>query len=87
MARAALFEPDAVVTGPRSRCRELVPLSRESCLVCDGPLRRETVAQPALLRHGGYGATRQETFVLCVDEECGWVRLANTIEVRPDRRR
>lgn len=84
--RAALFATERVTHGPLSRCRALVPLPRQVCLRCGGPLRRERISQPALFRHGGYGATREQTFVLCQDQECRWVRLAVTVEVSPRHR-
>lgn len=62
---------------------ELVPVARERCMLCGGATMRQTIAQPALFYHGGYGATRVTTFVLCLG--CPGVRLSSVDEVNPRR--
>lgn len=74
----------ARVTGPRSRCTDLVPLARALCLACGSETRTATIGEPALFRHGGYGATRLTTFLLCANEACRAVRFLRVEEVRPN---
>lgn len=81
--RARLLDVDRAEVAPRSKCRDLVPLPRHTCLGCGGATVEATIAQPALLRHGGYGATRVVTRLACVDPLCGMVRVARVDEVRP----
>lgn len=85
MTRAALFTVELEKRAPTSRCRDLVPLRRDACLACGGPTRDESVGQPALFRHGGYGATKMTTFAVCDNRDCLAVRFVRSIEVRPDR--
>jgi hypothetical protein len=81
--RERLFDAAPVGRGPRSSCKELVPLPRRACLRCGGATVETVVAQPALLRHGGYGATREVTRLACVDPACAAVRVARVDEVKP----
>jgi hypothetical protein len=39
--------------------------------------------QPAIIRHGGYGATMRHTIRRC--RRCGWHLEAERIEVRPQK--
>lgn len=48
----------------------LAVLDLTRCPECSGPLAQHTVAEPALLRHGGYGATRTTESLSCL-EGCG----------------
>lgn len=50
--------------------KELVPVDRTTCPACGSELHEERVAQPALIRHGGFGATSETTRVSC--SSCGW---------------
>jgi hypothetical protein len=59
---------------------DLLPVDRQVCPSCGGDLREETVAQPALLRHGGYGATEETTSVSC--RRCGWHLTVAVCETR-----
>lgn len=60
--------------------RELVPVPRDACPSCGCDTSTTTVAQPALFRHGGYGATLASTIRRC---PCGWGLEAQRQEVRP----
>jgi len=51
------------------------------CPECGGPLVSVTAHQPALFRHGGYGATRRTTWTAC--PHCRWSLEAAVDEVRP----
>lgn len=62
----------------------LVALDLAVCPVCSGPLREACADEPALLRHGGYGATRRSCRTIC--EACGWTLLASISERRPEPR-
>lgn len=55
----------------------------ERCPDCDGPVSYWRWSQPALLRHGGYGATRQVTARYCLRRGCGWSLVVDDSEVRP----
>ena len=78
-----LLDVERVGRGPLSRCTELVPLERDRCYRCGADVDRESVGQPALFRHGGYGATRMTTFLVCLDARCRTVRCAAVVEVSP----
>lgn len=85
--RSRLFDVPSVDRGPvLSKCRELVPLPKDTCRRCGGATRRESVGQPALFRHGGFGATRMTTVLACVSSACRAVRQTQVDEVRPERR-
>ena len=79
MNKDGLFEVDKAERWTGSRA--LVPLSRDVCPECAADMHTFTVAQPALVRHGGYGATSVTKSVSCPD--CGW-HLTNAVsEERP----
>lgn len=59
----------------------LICLDPSLCPECSTSLDSLVQDEPALLRHGGYGATRRTTFGRCGG--CGWVILASVEEVRP----
>ena len=61
--------------------RYVVALPRDRCPVDQLPLVVSSVAQPALFRHGGYGATWTTTYRSC---RCGWRLVAQGQETRPD---
>ena len=73
----ALFEMDRVV---RRTGRAVIALPRDRCPVDQLPLVVSSVAQPALFRHGGYGATWTTTYRSC---RCGWRLVAQGQETRP----
>lgn len=52
------------------------------CPNCGGSTSTSRVEEPALLRHGGYGATRQSVLSQC-DDDCGWQMTTQVNEVRP----
>jgi predicted RNA-binding Zn-ribbon protein involved in translation (DUF1610 family) len=58
---------------------EQVDLDR--CPTCGTALGDQTVTEPALLRHGGYGASRETTVTACPG--CGWHITRQINEVRP----
>lgn len=59
----------------------LVQLDASSCPECDGTLVEHIADEPALLRHGGYGATRRTRRRSCV--QCGWSLTVERGEVHP----
>ena len=59
----------------------IVRLDLDDCPTCDAPLTDVTFDQPALLRHGGYGATQRTLLISC--SACGWLLVAERGEVRP----
>jgi hypothetical protein len=84
--KARLLDVAPVAVGPRSTCRDLVALPRDACPVCGGPTVEQSAAQPALLRHGGYGETHVITARSCADQGCRFSRIVGTSSTRPDRR-
>lgn len=57
-----------------------VPVDR--CPTCDGELRQpEGFEQPALIRHGGFGATTRTVRVSCAG--CGWSLVRERSEINP----
>ena len=59
----------------------LVPIVLSACPSCGKPnLGRQRVDEPALLTHGGYGATRSTTTLGCA---CGWSLVVEVTEARP----
>lgn len=85
MKNQRLLNVDRDAPVMRSRCTDLEPIERDQCLTCRGPVTEHTVAQPALFRFGGYGATKQLTVQVCRDTACASVRLVRIDEVRPER--
>lgn len=76
-----LFHP-----GRRKRwtgSRALVALDPDRCPACGAGVVHETSHQPALLRHGGYGATTAHTLRVCTNDECRWTCAVQSQEVRP----
>lgn len=60
----------------------LVLIDLVACPACGGELDSEQVDEDALLRHGGYGATRTSVRFHCA---CGWTLLRQVSETRPPR--
>lgn len=60
----------------------LVCVDQTRCPECDGELDTVTTEEPALLRHGGYGAMRTTVSVHC---RCGYYRTNAVSELRPPR--
>lgn len=58
----------------------LVAIPADRCPACGAGTHDTPVEQPALLRHGGYGATRRTVLRSC---RCGWMLLAEVSEVWP----
>lgn len=59
----------------------LVPWTPGKCPQCAGEgLETLTLGEPALFRHGGYGATRETVLEL---HACGYRREVRTTEVNP----
>lgn len=58
----------------------LVALSPELCPDCGNELMPYQVDQPALFKHGGYGATDRTVLVICA---CGYGRQRERSEVTP----
>ena len=61
--------------------RALVPLDPDTCPRCDSELRHVASDQPALLRHGGYGADRRSEMSTC--PACGFEGASTIGETRP----
>ena len=59
----------------------LATLDPGGCPSCGEPLDQEQVDQPALVRHGGYGATRRTITRHC--STCGYSLNHVTQETRP----
>lgn len=53
-----------------------------SCPRCGQPTHDETFWEPALLRHGGYGATRRTITRTCTGD-CPWSVTVEVTEERP----
>ena len=58
---------------------ELVPVSMLACIWC-GPTFEVSYAQPALFRHGGYGATEGKRIRTC---RCGAVFSVSKATLNP----
>lgn len=86
MSRLTLIDVERAARAPRSKCRDLVPRTREECTRCRAPVTYESVTELALFRHGGYGADRETRFVVCTNTRCRAVRLAVVVEVNPRAR-
>lgn len=75
----------AQIDGERARRRSarggaLAVIPSDRCPACGRVTEADVVEQPALLRHGGHGATRRTRIRRC---ECGWRLVAEITEVRP----
>lgn len=79
---AKLFEVEQRPKWEGGRALELAP--RDPCPRCGKPTHEQTMEEPALLRHGGYGAMRFTRQVVCV-RGCGWFLTLEQTEVRPPR--
>lgn len=83
--RLRLLDMERAHRAPRSPCTDLVPLERERCRKCEGPVELHSVTEQALLRHGGYGANRQTSFQVCLAPKCRTVRIVCVEETNPRR--
>jgi len=61
----------------------LVAIPPDLCPRCGHFTREVIVEEPALLRHGGYGATRQTVTVVCDTDGCGWTHTPRSGEIAP----
>jgi hypothetical protein len=59
----------------------LATVDPDVCPECSNRLETMYVSEPAIVRHGGYGATRRTSVRYCV--VCPYSRHAETSEVRP----
>lgn len=64
----------------RGTTKDLVPANLFACPDCGDTLTTQTIAEAALIRHGGYGATRSTRRLFCL---CGWALTIEVTEVRP----
>lgn len=74
---------DIVLDSPPPRWtggKALVPLPRDACPECAGPLSERTHGQLPLFRHGGYGAVQSHVVAWC---HCGWTLLRSITETNP----
>jgi len=84
VSKAALFDVEPVERWQGRR--ELVAISLHACPSCGCPIGTQTVETPALLRHGGYGATRRVVMLYCWfygPARCNWRMVKEITEVRP----
>lgn len=82
MSRARLF--DVEQNGRRTGfSKALVPVDTSRCPECGTALDATTIHEPALLRHGGYGATARTTVVHCPNSECRWWMETERTEINP----
>jgi hypothetical protein len=70
-----------LVRPARSGTVTLVPCDPATCPTCQAALRHGHWEQPALLRHGGHGATQRTTVRWCAN--CTWVLISEIREARP----
>lgn len=61
----------------------LVTIPPDLCPRCGSMLREETVDEPALVRHAGYGATRRTVRLICDTAGSGSHLTPAMGEVRP----
>ncbi len=59
----------------------LAVVDPDACPDCGGLLATLTAGQPALIRHGGYGATRRTAVRYCAI--CPYTLVVETAEARP----
>lgn len=57
------------------------PMLLDTCPDCEYELRLVAFTEPALVRAGGYGASRRTTKLRC--EQCGWSTDVEITEVSP----
>lgn len=84
----ARWVPQSEVREGRGRFRPdephaIVAMAAETCPMCAAPIEADVARQDALLRHGGYGATRRTTRLRC--PSCAWTTGAQVDEERPPR--
>lgn len=77
------FTDRARLARRRHRGGTLVPIDPTLCPACGQATDNATTTEPALFRHGGYGATRTTTTRHC---RCGWTLVADVSETNPRRR-
>lgn len=63
----------------------LVALDPTICPACGNDLSTTTLAQGALVRHGGYGATTEIVTAHCERRSCHWSMQRRSTEVSPRR--
>lgn len=61
----------------------LVALDPDVCPSCGGAVICTTLAQGALVRHGGYGATTEVVTAHCDSRRCRWSMQRRRGEVSP----
>lgn len=79
---ARLFDVEAKARRERGST-DLVALDPAVCPDCGAATVPMTVHEPALLRHGGYGATRRTITMRCVGVRCSWSMETDVTEVNP----
>lgn len=63
---------------------ELVTIPAHLCPACGAEVELVVFAEPGLVRHGGYGATRRTVIRLCRSPGCDWSLVSSVDETRPD---
>lgn len=81
MSQNRLLDVERTQKQRLTTCTAIVVVPNDRCHHCGTPVDEESFDQPALLRHGGYGATHRTTFILC--PSCDWSQVLQTQEVRP----
>lgn len=61
----------------------LVALDPKLCPTCGDDVMHVTTCQPALLRHGGYGATLEVVTAHCWNDACRWMMQLRQTEISP----
>jgi hypothetical protein len=67
----------------RGQTKALVAIDPGVCPACSTELVETALHEPALIRHGGYGATRRTVDVYCPRDDCRWSMQREVSEVRP----
>jgi hypothetical protein len=61
----------------------LVAVETVVCPSCGSDTVRGSLGEPALFRHGGYGATRETITDRCTSRQCDWKLVVSVTEVSP----
>jgi hypothetical protein len=79
--RGVFFDRDSLRKARYTGTREVVAVDPDVCPSCGGTdLHRFEQIEPALLRHGGYGAAKRTVTSSC---PCGWLLEVERSEVHP----
>ena len=82
LKRARLFDVEAKERRLRT-CTDLVAVDLANCPECGAGTVPMVAHQPALFRHGGYGATAYTVTLHCLGVRCSWAMETERTEVSP----